>query len=277
MKKITLFLVLLISVAISNAQETVYSVNFSDENQVSEWTILDEDGDGLSWSVVTVVDENQNPVAGPLLRSASWNANAGPLTPDNWAITPLISLSDIPDGATIELEWEVSAADASFAAENYTVYVATGNTVADFTSSSVFLNELVTDNGPGGLDNVYTKTLDISSFAGDDVFIAFRHHGVTDEFTIEIHSVEVTSSTLSNNQFVAENNFVQFVNNQTLNLQSSTVLNKIEIFNLAGKRVISDNLSGNSDAQIDINALNQGIYIAKLNTENGMHTFKFAK
>jgi hypothetical protein len=40
---------------------------------------------------------------------------------------------------------------------------------------------------------------------------------------------------------------------------------------------MENELNGQSDAQIDINSLNLGIYVAKLNTENGVHSFKFAK
>jgi hypothetical protein len=274
MKKITLLIALLLTLGM-NAQEVVYSADFTNPDVLDDWTILDEDGDGVNWSIVTIVDDDDNPVAGPLLRSASWNG--APLNPDNWAITPVVSLADVTDGSDVTLTWEVSGADAGFADENYTVYVATGNTVSDFTSSSVSFNELVTDNGPGGLENVYTKTLDISSFAGDDIYVAFRHHNVSDEFTIEIHSVEVISETLSNETFVADNNFVSYNDANNLNLESSTILNSANIFAINGKQILSTDLDNQSNAQLNISGLNQGVYVVKLSTEAGIHSFKFAK
>lgn len=191
MKKNLFYLVFIVCVSL-NAQNVIWSDDFDDED-ASEWTFLDEDGDGFIWAVIQVVDENDNPVNSPGLRSASYintgPASGEPLEPDNWAITPAIDLSEIL-GNTI-LKWDVWGTDEDYSEENYTVYVAIGNTVADFEASAVSFNELVTDNGPGGSDNVYSKELDISSFAGETIYIAFRHHDVTDQFSMMIDNVSV--------------------------------------------------------------------------------------
>jgi len=184
------------------APTTYFSDDF-DDLDASDWTFLDEDGDGYNWSVVQIVDESSNPVGTPVLRSASWNSLDGPLTPDNYAVSPAIDLSEEDGSRTITLSWDVTAADADYADENYTVYVATGNTPADFTASSVSYNELVTDNGPGGLENVYTKTLDVTSFAGETIYVAFRHHVTSDMFTIEVDNVSVIAGASNENGRVA--------------------------------------------------------------------------
>lgn len=82
---------------------------------------------------------------------------------------------------------------------------------------------------------------------------------------------------LSNDQFVAENDFLHYVNNHQLYLESSTSLSGIEIYNISGKRIVSQELTGSNNAQTDIQMLDQGIYIARLTTEAGVHSFKFAK
>ncbi|MGM0635003.1 MAG: choice-of-anchor J domain-containing protein [Bacteroidota bacterium] len=276
MKKITLLMSLFIAFAI-NAQEVYYSEDFSDENVTDDWTLLDEDGDGANWSrIEQIVDEDNNPVAGPLLRSNSYDNQNGALTPDNWAITPAIDLSEEDGSEEITLTWEVSAADADYADENYTVYVATANGVSDFTASDISYNEVVTDNGPGGIDNVYTKTLDITDMAGEsEVYVAFRHHDVTDEFTMEIHSVEVYAGTLSNTSF-ENNEFTHYVNNSGLHIAANTTLQNVEIFNISGKRVLQ-NEANNKNVTVNISDLASGIYIAKVQTENGRETFKFSK
>lgn len=92
-----------------------------------------------------------------------------------------------------------------------------------------------------------------------------------------IDNIRFNDETLSIGEFAVENNFVHFVQNNLLQLQSSTSLHAIEVFSLEGKRVIQDKLDGTNNAQININNLNQGIYVARLNTTNGMHSFKFAK
>lgn len=86
-----------------------------------------------------------------------------------------------------------------------------------------------------------------------------------------------TESTLSNNEFVVENDFVHFINNNILNIQATTQFNAIEIFDINGKRLMNNELNGTSQAEVNITNLNKGMYIARIQTENGAHSFKFVK
>lgn len=274
MKKITL-LALLFVASIGYSQTVIWEDDFNDED-ISDWTLYDEDGDGLNWSAVQIQDDIGLPVNTPVLRSASWNSQIGPLTPDNYAVSPAIDLTGEDGTNTITLTWFVSAADAAYADENYTVYVASGNTVADLTSSSISFNELVTDNGPGGSDNFYEKTLDITSLAGETVYVGFRHHDVSDVFTIEIDDVSVTTEpNASNDQFVAHN-FKFFNTSETLNLSANTNIDSIEIFNSLGQKVGAHNLDS-MNSEINISNLSSGLFIAKVNIGESSETFKFVK
>lgn len=273
MKKITL-LALLFVASIGYSQTVIWEDDFNDED-ISDWTLYDEDNDGLNWSVVQIEDDGQ-PVNTPVLRSASWNSLIGALTPDNYAVSPAIDLTGEDGTNTITLTWFVSASDAAYADENYTVYVASGNTVADLTSSSISFNELVTDNGPGGSDNFYEKTLDITSLAGETVYVGFRHHDVSDVFTIEIDDVSVTTEpNASNDQFVAHN-FKFFNTSETLNLSANTNIDSIEIFNSLGQKVGAHNLDS-MNSEINISNLSSGLFIAKVNIGESSETFKFVK
>ena len=271
MKKITLFLILMISHCMIS-QTIIFEDDFNDED-ITDWTLFDEDGDGVNWSAIQITDANGIPVGTPVLRSASWNGS--PLTPDNYAVSPVIDLMS-ETGNNVTLSWVVTAADASFADENYTVYVATGNTVSDFLSASISFNEIVTDNGPGGLDNPYTKTLDISSLAGNMVYVAFRHHGVTDEFTIEIDDVKVESENLSIEDFETFN-FNYFVDSQNhLNLSANQAFDQVQLHNLLGQQVLNQKLSA-QDERIDLNSLTTGVYLAKVQINDATKTFKIVK
>jgi len=258
---------------LTKPQTIVYQDDFNDED-ISDWTLYDEDGNDVNWTVTQIQDQNDNPVGTPVLRSFSWNQ--APLTPDNYAVSPAIDLSNA--SGTITLEWVVTAADESWTDENYTVYVTdAGNTVADVNSATINFNELVSDNGPGGLDNPYTKTLDISSLAGSSsVYVAFRHHNVTDQFTIEIDDVSVTADNLSTDEF-AQVSFEFFVNdNDQLNLSANKGFKKINIFDLSGKQVMSQELSSNNE-NVSIQKLANGLYLAKVQIGEEMKTFKFVK
>ena len=275
-------LLLLCAVFISTftfAQTVVYEENFDNNNDIPNWTLYDEDGDGNDWEPVQYVDSVQDPVGTPLLRSLSFDPSTqpqpSPLTPDNYAVTPAIDLSNA--SGTITLEWAISAAVADFADENYTVYVTdAGNSVADLNAASISFNEVVTDNGPGGLENPYTKTLDISNLAGSSsVYVAFRHHNVTNQFSIEIDDVSITAENLSSDEF-ALSKFEFFINNDKLSISANQSFDQINIFDLSGKQIINKELSSN-DESISIDSLTNGLYLAKVQIGDQNKTFKFIK
>ena len=100
--------------------EVVYSQDFEDCGGVmpSEFTMMDMDGDGQNWYVVTSGKINGNYG----LSSASWNGDA--LTPDNWLV-----LSGIELGGSIT--FYACGQDASFPAENFNVYVCPENAMVE--------------------------------------------------------------------------------------------------------------------------------------------------
>ena len=182
MKKI-LLLMALVSFTFMNAQ--IWSDDFND-NDISDWTLIDSDGDTHNWSLVEVVAGTDYKML-----SQSYDNTNGAYTPDNWLISPAIDLSG---ETTVILNWLVMASDADWDVENYTVYVATGNTIADFTASTTTFNESTLD----GVNTLTPRDLDISAFAGQStVYIAFRHHNVTDQFQMSIDNVIVDTSVVS--------------------------------------------------------------------------------
>ena len=93
--------------------EVVYSQDFENCGGVmpSEFTMMDMDGDGYNWYVVSSGKINGSYG----LSSASW-VNGDALFPDNWLV-----LSGIELGGSIS--FQACGQDASFAAENFNVYV----------------------------------------------------------------------------------------------------------------------------------------------------------
>ena len=84
-----------------------------------------------------------------------------------------------------------------------------------------------------------------------------------------------TDDTLSNEQFELEN-FEFFVNNELLSLSASQSFEKINIFDLSGKQVMTQELSSN-DENISIQSLASGLYLAKVQIGEQTKTFKFVK
>ncbi|WP_333853698.1 GEVED domain-containing protein [Epilithonimonas sp.] len=165
--------------------QTYFSDNFDDEN-ISDWTLYDQDGDGYNWETVNLGTGYTGAIA-----SYSYdNASSSALTPNNYIVSPAINLSTATSAI---LKFKVKAQDPDWAAETYSVYAATTNTVAGFLATTPLLTESAATNGVGGV--FYTKTIDLSAFAGQSqVYIAFRHYNSTDMFSIHIDDVSVEAA-----------------------------------------------------------------------------------
>jgi hypothetical protein len=258
-----------------------FSDDFSDPNTLLVcWERIDEDGDGFSWFTADYdIDGDMVPDGNPMLGSASWDSNDGALNPDNWLISPQIDLTPYNSGDTIDLTWDARGIDPDFAAENYSVYVATSNSIVDFTASSTTFTETLASNDPDmdGSGNFESRTLDISALAGQTVYIAFRHHAVSDQFVLNIDNIAV-NFTLGLNDFetnVFTHNYNRDV--KILNMESSNMaMTNIEIYSLLGQNVISKSLTSITES-IDVSSLNDGVYIDKVNINGNFKTNKFVK
>src|SRR5690554_7834574 len=90
---------------------------------------------------------------------------------------------------TILFTWKAKGQDQDFADENYSVYVGTSNTVADFTTNGADFTEVIGNTN----DEYVSRTIDISTSAGQTIYVAFRHHNVTDQFRLNIDDVKVAT------------------------------------------------------------------------------------
>lgn len=178
MKKLLFTLSMIAGLTALNAQSVVWSDNFDDED-ISDWTIEDMDGDGYVWE--TVVLEGLTPA----IASYSYdNPTFTPLTPDNYIISPAISISGFTE---LTLKYLVKTQDPSWPDETYSVYV---STEANFDGVEPLLTENAADNGVGGV--FYEKSIDLSAFNGEEtIYVAFRHHDSEDMFSLHIDDVSV--------------------------------------------------------------------------------------
>ncbi|WP_179354253.1 T9SS type A sorting domain-containing protein [Winogradskyella vidalii] len=273
MKKITLLLFILSISLNTYAQDVVWSDNFDDED-ISDWTLIDADGDTFNWGdLFQVTDALGAPVSPVSLISRSWQTIA--LTPDNWAISPAIDLSGA--SGTITVEWITQVAAASWDLEKYSIHVGTSSDTATLVNATTSMTETL-----GQADDLGTPTnqsLDISSLAGEaEVYIALRHWDTTDQDWISIDDLTVTASTLSVNEFDS-NSFSYYYDNNlnTLKLESNTnALSSINIHSVLGQNVMSKSLSNTSEL-INLPALSDGVYLAEVEINGQSKTIKFIK
>ena len=162
-----------------------YSEDFENPQTLDCWSIVDNDGDGNNWFLFGVADSAFAHNSDNALVSASWSTN--PLTPDNWLFMPPLQL---PAGRQMHLTWYTCGQDPNWAAENYSVMI---STVGGYTSDALATYTTL-------LSGTTTATwvqqdIDLSAYAGQTVYIAFRHHNITDMFRIMIDDVAVAEAT----------------------------------------------------------------------------------
>ncbi len=165
---------------------TIFEERFDDESLAENfppegWLLQDQDGDGNNWYWDAFEGEYY-------ILSMSWDDVA--LTPDNWIITPEIDLSEITSGVTLQFDVTPTANTPAYRTENYSVLVSvSGTDTEDFTE--VFTERLQTD-----MENWVwmLRDVDLSSFAGQKIHIAFRHHDSTDLDRIGLTNIHVFQS-----------------------------------------------------------------------------------
>ena len=148
------------------------------EEGAEGWTMIDADGDGFEWLHVAN-DGNKSHSGSGVMTSISYNnTNGSALTPDNWLVSPEVAL----DG-TLTF-WAVGQ-DPNYAAEHFAVYASTG----DPTNTASFV-EIMPETVATGEITEYT--VDLTAYAGQKGYIAFRHFNCTDMFRLNIDDVTIT-------------------------------------------------------------------------------------
>ncbi len=221
------------------------------------WTIVDADGDGNNWNFAAGLPGFESDWA---VRSESFVNPNIVLTPDNYLITPQLAMGAGADS----LVYVVRGVDADFFAENYSVLVSTtGNEIADFTDV-VFTETLASNEWEG-------RTIDLSAYSNQSIYIAFRHHDSTNQFSMLLDhialpgdAVDCTLSTEEGNNI--SSNFRIFPNpsNGIVNLVNSgdTETYQVRVFDISGKVVKQElvNMATGANHEIDLSGNAPGMY-----------------
>lgn len=176
-----------------------YVMGFEADDPVACWSFVDADGDSYSWDPSVFSLSSQAHTGDGCIASASFINGIGALTPDNWLVSPHIYL---PQDNGFTLSWYAAGVDQTYFAEHYGVYISTtGMNPSDFQ----LLQEYDITS------TTWTqKTLNLDQYAGQHVYIAFRHFDITDMYWLKLDDVTITMQQPSryNVTFVCEGNIV---------------------------------------------------------------------
>lgn len=85
-----------------------------------------------------------------------------------------------------------------------------------------------------------------------------------------------TANTLSATDFESEKVFEHYMSSNTLVINASKTLDRVEIYNMLGQ-VVNTSTPNNNSTTIDLGRLNTGMFIASVSIEGKTQTFKFVK
>lgn len=194
MKKVVLFLAAALMGMAASAQVTTFPWTEGFENGATGWTIIDSDGDGITWQLSDTSSQIANfaatyPRTGNscIIALSYDNLTHEALTPDEWLISPAIT---IPAGVSYTLSFYDNGTNPSYAAEHYAVHVASANTVAAMSATTALMEQTLSTG------DWIKRTVDLSAYAGQTIYIGFRHFGCTEQFCLGIDDIRVGGADL---------------------------------------------------------------------------------
>lgn len=238
------------------SQTVVFNEDFENTESVAQWSLIDKDGDGENWEILNAELNELTTFSGNFAVSFSWYLEA--FTPDNILLSPKVTL---PDNSQLELSFKVGSGDDELFDEHYAVYVIPATSTFSGSETPVFEETL----DASYMESGKTVKVDISSFAGQEVKLAFRHYNCEDIFYIGIDDVKVTQTPKMAVTDVNTSRIKLYPNptSDILKIEGINTLEKVRIFDMSGKLVKEV-----KDQVINIKDLEAGQYIVNVYSGN---------
>ena len=164
-----------------------------EEGRILDWTTIDADGDGHNWKIFAEGGHGYEGSDGILVSYSYDNSSNTALTPDNFLVSPQVT---VPEGGYIG--FLACALDEDYAEEHFAVSIST--TVNDDPAAFTTLQEWtmtaksssvgnLRDNRDSRQGRWNTYSVNLSSYAGQEVYLAIRHFNCSDQFAICINNI----------------------------------------------------------------------------------------
>ena len=175
---------------------------FDFDDGMQGWTTIDADGDGYNFGLLSSMIGNNGSghnASNDALGSQSYDIIANLiLTPDNYVVSP----QKYYIGDNSVLSFWACAEDDWYVAEHFGVAISTtSNTnAADFTTIQEWTMTAKGERHEGkrgsrAQGNWYEYIVDLSAYAGQEIWIALRHFNCTDWYIIDIDDVVLCNGT----------------------------------------------------------------------------------
>lgn len=165
-------------------ENLLYGCYFNEYEDLDGWQQVDANGDGFGWSITVNPRYTFEGVGVVGSESLVTGPGGGPVEPDNWLISPAVSL---PSDELL-LSFYAAGIDTMFDAyylEHFSVYVGTSPELDDMV-------EIIAETEVS--DNFECYTADLSDYANQTVYFAIRHHNCYYQNWLRVDSFEVWGS-----------------------------------------------------------------------------------
>ena len=147
-----------------------------------EWTIIDADGDSFGWEIYDLDGHNDE----SCVRSASYISGIGALEPDNYLISPEIAINS----SDYVLNYWVKPFDDYFVSEHYKIKIAVTDSLdllPEYFTEILFEETLE--------QNIWQeRQISLTGYAEQNIYIAWEHCNVTDQYYMMLDDVIVSDS-----------------------------------------------------------------------------------
>jgi hypothetical protein len=247
-----------------NAQTIIFEESFestSAGNLPPNWLEVDRDGLGSIWGSDGAVS-----IIGPMGFSGRYCVN-WEFEPDDLLITPVVNL---PLGS-LELTYKIGTYTYGVLDfdNHFAVYVLPETST--FTGNEIPIFEQTISVG----DIALNQTVDLTSYAGQNIKIYFRHYNSDTKGFLIFDDVKITQSTLKVLEVKNDTKIKLYPNPviDYLYLKTNSKINNVEIYDFVGRSVNIQQYNN----KIDVRALQPGNYIIKIETKDGISLDKFIK
>ena len=275
-KRLLFFGVFGLITASTFAQTTLFTENFT--TTLPGWIEIDADGDQNTWGFLNFTT---NPVTNALLPQSykdSMNSqgkvaisssyiSTGALTPDNYFISPAIDLTAIPKTAgSVSLNFKVGSSQTgkAYIGDFVSVYV-----ITNISNPSLIAVTTPIHSAEIARRGFTSLTYDISSYAGQSVYLVFRHHNSTNKGDLLLDDISVVKA---KGVGLVENEIISSIYpnpaNDVLNIELKEIISTVLILSVDGK-IISSQSVNDLSTSIDVQNLSTGLYSYKIETKEG--------
>lgn len=228
------------------------------------WENVDRDNDGYLWGHDQNTGADDEVYGDRCVASTSYINNLGSLDPDNLLRLPKLKILD-----NTTLTYQIKVKDSDYT-NHYSVLVYT-----EHDDASIEAESSVVYTGSISSESYVERTIDLSQFDGDEVYVAFRHHDDEGQYWMYIDNIFITSPEISVPEVSLDEAVSVYPNPASSScyiVYDADGLADVDVrfVNVQGQVLLSKSYKAvaSQSKYVDLSSLSTGVYIVEISSAN---------